>query len=163
MASRKAPSYLAENEAEDFIALGQERQGQKLVCWQGAPYHAGFFVNLATMDVTIYHNPHCSNSRNTLAAIREAGLEPRIVAYLETPPARAELVRMLAAAGLRPREAMRTKESLYTDLGLDAADVGDEALVDAMLAHPVLMNRPFVVTPKGARLCRPPETVHEIL
>jgi arsenate reductase len=114
------------------------------------------------MDITIYHNPHCSNSRNTLAAIREAGLEPRIVAYLEAPPAREELVRMLAAAGLRPREAMRTKESLYTELGLDAA-VSDETLVDAMLAHPVLMNRPFVVTPKGVRLCRPPETVREIL
>jgi len=115
------------------------------------------------MDITIYHNPHCSNSRNTLAAIRAAGLEPRIVAYLEAPPAREELVRMLAAAGLRPREAMRTKESLYTELGLDADGVSDEALVDAMLAHPVLMNRPFVVTPKGVRLCRPPETVHEIL
>lgn len=115
------------------------------------------------MDITIYHNPNCSNSRATLAAIREAGLEPRVVAYLEAPPARAELVRMLAAAGLRPREAMRTKESLYTELGLDAAAVSDEALVDAMLAHPVLMNRPFVVTPKGVRLCRPPETVREIL
>ena len=115
------------------------------------------------MDVTIYHNPHCSNSRNTLAAIRAAGLEPRVVAYLEAPPAREELVRMLAAAGLRPREAMRTKESLYTELGLDAADASDEALIDAMLAHPVLMNRPFVVTPKGVRLCRPPETVYEIL
>jgi arsenate reductase len=115
------------------------------------------------MDITIYHNPHCSNSRNTLAAIREAGLEPRVVAYLEAPPAREELVRMLAAAGLRPREAMRTKESLYTELGLDAAAVSDETLVDAMLAHPVLMNRPFVVTPKGVRLCRPPETVHAIL
>ena len=115
------------------------------------------------MDITIYHNPHCSNSRATLAAIREAGLEPRVVAYLEAPPAREELVRMLAAAGLRPRAAMRTKESLYTELGLDAAAVSDEALVDAMLAHPVLMNRPFVVTPKGVRLCRPPETVHEIL
>jgi arsenate reductase len=115
------------------------------------------------MDITIYHNPHCSNSRNTLAAIRAAGLEPRVVDYLEAPPARDELVRMLAAAGLRPREAMRTKESLYTELGLDAAEVSDETLVDAMLAHPVLMNRPFVVTPKGVRLCRPPETVREIL
>jgi arsenate reductase len=136
---------------------------QKLVCWWSAPYHGGFFVELATMDVTIYHNPHCSNSRNTLAAIREAGLEPRVVAYLDTPPSREELLRMLAAAGLRPREAMRTKESLYTELGLDGAEVSDDALVDAMLAHPVLMNRPFVATPKGVRLCRPPETVREIL
>jgi len=115
------------------------------------------------MDITIYHNPLCSNSRNTLAAIRAAGLEPRVVAYLETPPSRAELVRMLDAAGLCPREAMRTKESLYTELGLGADEVGDDALIDAMLAHPVLMNRPFVVTPKGVRLCRPPETVREIL
>ena len=136
---------------------------QKLVCWQDAPYHGGFFVKLAIMDVTIYHNPHCSNSRNTLAALRDAGLEPRVIAYLDTPPSREELLRMLAAAGLRPREAMRTKESLYGELGLDGADVSDDALVDAMLAHPVLMNRPFVVTPKGVRLCRPPETVREIL
>jgi arsenate reductase len=115
------------------------------------------------MDITIYHNPHCSNSRNTLAAIRDAGLEPRIIDYLATPPARAELVRMLSAAGLRARDAIRTKESLYTELGLGAEGVDDDALIDAMLAHPVLMNRPFVVTPKGVRLCRPPETVREIL
>ncbi|MDB5793458.1 MAG: arsC [Massilia sp.] len=115
------------------------------------------------MDITIYHNPLCSNSRGTLAAIRDAGIEPRIVEYLATPPSREELVRMLAAAGLRPRAAMRTRESLYTELGLDAQDVSDDALIDAMLAHPVLMNRPLVVTPKGVRLCRPPETVREIL
>ena len=115
------------------------------------------------MDITIYHNPRCSNSRATLAAIREAGAEPHIVDYLATPPAREELVRMLAAAGLRARDAIRTKESLYTELGLDAEGVTDDALIDAMLAHPVLMNRPFVVTPKGVRLCRPPETVREIL
>ena len=115
------------------------------------------------MDITIYHNPRCSNSRTTLAAIRAAGIEPRIVDYLATPPAREDLVRMLAAAGLRARDAIRTKESLYMELGLDADGVTDDALIDAMLAHPVLMNRPFVVTPKGVRLCRPPETVREIL
>ena len=115
------------------------------------------------MDITIYHNPRCSNSRATLAAIRDTGVEPHIVDYLATPPAREELVRMLAAAGLRARDAIRTKESLYTELGLDAEDVTDDALIDAMLAHPVLMNRPFVVTPKGVRLCRPPETVRDIL
>lgn len=115
------------------------------------------------MDITIYHNPRCSNSRNTLALLQDAGHAPRIVDYLTTPPAREELVRMLAAAGLRPREAMRTKESLYGELGLDGPEVSDAALIDAMLAHPVLMNRPFVVTPKGVRLCRPPETVHAIL
>jgi len=115
------------------------------------------------MDITIYHNPRCSNSRNTLAAIREAGHEPRIVDYLATPPSREELVRMLAASGLRARDAVRSKESLYTELGLGAEGVSEDALIDAMLAHPVLLNRPFVVTPKGVRLCRPPETVHEII
>jgi arsenate reductase len=149
--------------ATDFIALGQERQAKKLACCKAGPYHGVLFVILIIMDITIYHNPHCSNSRNTLAAIRDAGLEPRIVDYLATPPARAELVRMLAAAGLRARDAIRTKESLYTELGLGAEGVDDDALIDAMLAHPVLMNRPFVVTPKGVRLCRPPETVQEIL
>jgi arsenate reductase (glutaredoxin) len=121
------------------------------------------FVSLVIMNITIYHNPRCSNSRTTLAAIREAGFEPQVIDYLATPPARAELVRMLAAAGLRARDAIRTKESLYTELGLGAGDIGEDVLIDAMLAHPVLLNRPFVVTPKGVRLCRPPETVHEIL
>ena len=115
------------------------------------------------MDITIYHNPRCSNSRNTLAAIREAGHEPRIVDYLATPPSREELMSMLAAGGLRARDAIRSKESLYAELGLDAEGVSDEVLIDAMLAHPMLLNRPFVVTPKGVRLCRPPETVHDIL
>ena len=115
------------------------------------------------MDITIYHNPRCSNSRATLEAIRAAGFEPQVVDYLATPPSRGELVRMLAAAGLRVHDAIRTKESVYAELGLDREGVGEEALIDAMLAHPVLLNRPFVVTPKGVRLCRPPETVHEIL
>lgn len=115
------------------------------------------------MDTTIYHNPRCGTSRNTLAAIREAGIEPRIVDYLSNPPTRAQLQSMLAAAGLTPRDAIRRKESLYTELGLDAPDVTDDALLDAMLAHPVLLNRPFVVTPKGVRLCRPFELVREIL
>lgn len=124
---------------------------------------AGSFAGMIIMDITIYHNPRCSNSRNTLAAIREAGHEPRIVDYLATPPSREELVRMLAASGLHARDAIRTKESLYAELGLGAEGVDEDALIDAMLAHPVLLNRPFVVTPKGVRLCRPPETVHEIL
>jgi arsenate reductase len=115
------------------------------------------------MDITIYHNPQCSTSRNTLAAIRDAGHEPRVVEYLATPPAREELLRLLAASGLSPREAIRNKESLYAELGLDAPGVSDAELVDAMLAHPVLLNRPFVVTPKGARLCRPLEKLGEIL
>ena len=124
---------------------------------------AVLLVRVIIMDITIYHNPHCSNSRAALATIRAAGFEPRIVDYLATPPSREELVRMLAAAGLGPRDAIRSKESLYAELGLGAPEVSDAALVDAMLAHPVLMNRPFVVTPKGVRLCRPPETVREIM
>jgi len=115
------------------------------------------------MDITIYHNPRCGTSRNTLAAIRDAGIEPRVIDYLSNPPTREELQAMLAAAGLTPREAIRSKESLYGELGLDAPEVTDEALLDAMLAHPVLINRPFVVTPKGVRLCRPFELVREIL
>ena len=113
------------------------------------------------MDITIFHNPRCGTSRNTLALIQEAGHTPRVVEYLATPPARAELQQMIAQAGLSVREAVRAKEPLYTELGL--AETGDDALLDAMLAHPILINRPFVVTPKGVRLCRPAELVHEIL
>lgn len=115
------------------------------------------------MDITIYHNPRCSTSRKALEAIRAAGHAPRIVEYLATPPSRDELLALLAASGLSPREAIRSKESLYAGLALDGPDVSDAELVDAMLAHPVLLNRPFVVTPRGARLCRPPERLQEIL
>lgn len=115
------------------------------------------------MDITIYHNPRCGTSRNTLAAIREAGHEPQVVEYLSTPPSRAQLAAMIAAAGMAPREAIRSKEALFGELGLDRPGVGDEALLDAMAAHPILINRPFVVTPKGVRLCRPFELVREIL
>lgn len=115
------------------------------------------------MEITIYHNPRCSNSRNTLAAIRDAGHEPRIVDYLAQPPARDELQAMIREAGLSVREAIRSKEAVYAELGLGAPGVDDAALLDAMLAHPILINRPFVRTPKGVRLCRPPELVHEIL
>lgn len=115
------------------------------------------------MDITIYHNPSCGTSRNTLAAIREAGHEPRIVDYLAAPPSREALRDMIDAAGLTVREAIRSKEVAFTELGLDAPGVGDDALLDAMLAHPILINRPFVVTPKGVRLCRPVERVGEIL
>ncbi|GAB3378524.1 arsenate reductase (glutaredoxin) [Massilia agri] len=115
------------------------------------------------MDITIYHNPRCGTSRNTLAAIREAGHEPQVVDYLATPPSREALRAMIVAAGLTVREAIRSKEAVYAELGLDAPGLGDEALLDAMVAHPVLINRPFVVTPKGVRLCRPVERVNEIL
>lgn len=115
------------------------------------------------MDVTIFHNPRCGTSRNTLAAIREAGIEPRVVDYLTDTPSREALRDMIARAGLDVRGALRAKEGLAAELGLNHPAVGDDALLDAMLAHPILINRPFVVTPKGVRLCRPAELVQEIL
>jgi len=116
-----------------------------------------------TMNITIYHNPRCGTSRNTLAAIRDAGHEPQVIAYLAQPPTRETLARMIADAGLQPGDAVRRKEALYAELGLDRPEVDDAALLDAMIAHPILIERPFVVTPKGVRLCRPFERVHEIL
>ncbi|MBC7684743.1 MAG: arsenate reductase (glutaredoxin) [Bdellovibrionales bacterium] len=115
------------------------------------------------MDITIYHNPNCGTSRNTLALIRNAGIEPRVIDYLASPPDRATLAAMIGVAGLTVRQAMRSKEAIFTDLGLVDPALGDEALLDAMLEHPILINRPFVVTPQGARLCRPSELVLEIL
>jgi arsenate reductase len=115
------------------------------------------------MEITIYHNSRCGTSRNTLALVRESGIEPRIVDYLANPPAREELKRLVEAAGLTVREAIRAKEAVYAELGLGDPTLGDDALLDAMVAHPVLINRPFVVTPKGVRLCRPFELVREIL
>ena len=115
------------------------------------------------MDITIYHNARCGTSRNTLALIRNTGVEPRVVDYLATPPDRATLAAMIAKAGLTVREAMRSKEAVFTELGLGDASLSDDALLDAMLANPVLINRPFVVTPEGVRLCRPSELVLDIL
>jgi arsenate reductase (glutaredoxin) len=115
------------------------------------------------MDITIFHNARCGTSRTTLDTIRAAGVEPRVVDYLAQPPARDELAAMIAQAGLSVRDAVRSKEALFTALGLDAPDTTDDALLDAMVAHPILINRPFVVTPKGVRLCRPSELVREIL
>ena len=113
--------------------------------------------------ITIYHNPRCGTSRSVLQMIRDAGVTPTIVEYLQNPPSRPVLLGLIAQAGLTPREAIRTKESLYSELGLDAADVTDERLVDEMLRHPVLINRPFVVAPAGTRLCRPAERVAALL
>lgn len=115
------------------------------------------------MDITIYHNPNCGTSRTTLAAIHAAGHEPQVVEYLNNPLGREQLQQMIAAAGLSVREAIRSKEAKFAELGLDAPDTSDAALLDAMAAYPILLNRPFVVTPKGARLCRPSELVHELL
>lgn len=115
------------------------------------------------MDITIFHNARCGNSRGALALIEAAGHAPRVVDYLAEPPDHAALADMIARAGLTVRAAMRSKEAVFTELRLDDPSIGDDALLDAMVAHPVLINRPFVVTPKGVRLCRPPERVAEIL
>lgn len=114
-------------------------------------------------DITIYHNPSCGTSRNTLAAIRATGAEPRIVEYLKDPPSRDALKEMISRAGLTVRQALREKEKLVAELGLDNPATSDDQLLDAMTAHPILINRPFVVTPQGVRLCRPMEKVWEIL
>lgn len=115
------------------------------------------------MTVTIYHNPACGTSRNVLAMIRNAGIEPTIIQYVKTPPARQELKDLIRRAGLTVREAIREKGTPYTELGLDDPDLTDEQLLDAMETHPILMNRPFVVTEKGVRLSRPSEVVLDIL
>ena len=115
------------------------------------------------MTITIYHNPECGTSRNTLAMIRQSGVEPEIIEYLKTPPSRETLVDLIARSGLTVRDAMRKKEAPYTNLGLDDPATTDAQLLDAMLAHPILINRPFVVTEKGVRQCRPSEKVLDIL
>ena len=114
-------------------------------------------------DITIYHNPKCGTSRNVLALIRNAGIEPQVIEYLKTPPSRDELKRLIAATGAPARELVRAKEALYTELNLADATLGDDALIDAMVAHPILINRPLVVTPLGTRLCRPSEAVLDLL
>ena len=134
-------------------------------------YHAAEFPlaqrqhskQASLMTITIYHNPRCGTSRTTLAAIRAAGHEPQVVDYLAAPLSREQLRTLIAGAGLAVRAAIRSKEAVFTELGLDTPATGDDALLDAMATHPVLLNRPFVVTPKGVRLCRPCELVHEIL
>lgn len=118
---------------------------------------------MTTTSVTIFHNPRCGTSRNTLAMIRNSGIEPLVIEYLKTPPDRATLEAMIAATGQPVIAAVRTKEAVFTELGLDAPGVTDTQLIDAMLAHPILINRPIVVTPLGTRLCRPSEQVLDIL
>lgn len=113
--------------------------------------------------VTIYHNPACGTSRNTLAMIRQSGVEPDIILYLETPPTREKLEAFIAEMGITPRELLRRKGTPFDDLGLDDPTLDDAALIDAMMAHPILINRPIVATPIGTRLCRPSEVVLDIL
>ncbi|MCA1297425.1 arsenate reductase (glutaredoxin) [Stappia indica] len=115
------------------------------------------------MHVTIYHNPDCGTSRNTLAMLRAAGETPEVIEYLKTPPSRERLVALLAAMGLSPRQLLRQKGTPYDALGLADLSLSDDQLIDAMMAHPLLINRPIVETPRGTRLCRPSETVVELL
>lgn len=115
------------------------------------------------MSVTIYHNPACGTSRNTLAMLRQSGTEPEIIEYLKTPPDRARLIRLIADAGLSVRAALRIKDTPYAELGLADPALTDDQLLDAIAAHPILLNRPFVVTPRGTRLCRPSEVVLDLL
>ena len=115
------------------------------------------------MNVTIYHNPNCGTSRNTLAMIRNAGIKPNVIEYLKNPPTRETLKDLIGKAGLTVREAIREKEKLHAELGLANPALSDDDLLDAMITHPILINRPLVVTPVGVRLCRPSELVLEIL
>jgi arsenate reductase len=114
-------------------------------------------------DIIIYHNPDCGTSRNTLAMIRNAGIEPHVIKYLKTPPSRAMLSQLIERAGLTPRQLLREKGTPYAELGLGDESLSDDALIDAMMDHPVLINRPLVVSPLGVRLCRPSEAVLDIL
>jgi len=115
------------------------------------------------MSVTIYHNPDCGTSRNTLAMIRQSGAEPTVIEYLKAPPSREKLVELIAAMGIPVRALLREKGTPYKELGLDDAKWTDDDLLDFMVRHPILINRPIVVTPKGVKLCRPSEAVLEVL
>ncbi|NVN38270.1 arsenate reductase (glutaredoxin) [Komagataeibacter swingsii] len=115
------------------------------------------------MTITIYHNPACGTSRNVLALIRNSGVAPRIIEYLKTPPSRAELIDLIARMKSPVRSVLREKGTPFHELGLDNPALADDALIDAMIAHPILMNRPIVVTPLGVALCRPSEAVLDIL
>lgn len=115
------------------------------------------------VNVVIYHNPACGTSRNTLAMIRNAGIEPHVVEYLKTPPSRALLIELIDRAGITPRDLLREKGTPYAELGLGDVSLTDDALLDAMMAHPVLINRPLVVSPLGVKLCRPSEAVLDLL
>ena len=115
------------------------------------------------MNAVIYHNPDCATSRNVLALMRDAGVIPEVIEYLHSPPSRMRLVELIAAAGLKVRDALRQKDTPYAELGLDDPELDDDALLDAMLRYPILINRPFAQTPLGVRLARPSERVLEIL
>ncbi|KAK0360859.1 hypothetical protein LTR94_025665 [Friedmanniomyces endolithicus] len=115
------------------------------------------------VDIVIYHNPECGTSRNTLGLIRNAGIEPHVVEYLKTPPARVLLIELIERAGITPRALLREKGTPYAELGLGDTSLSDDALVDAMMTHPILINRPLVVSPLGVKLCRPSDAVLDLL
>ena len=115
------------------------------------------------IDIVIYHNPECGTSRNTLAMIRNAGIEPHVIEYLKTPPSRALLESLIERANIAPRALLREKGTPYAELGLDNPDLTDAQLIDAMMEHPILINRPLVVSPHGVKLCRPSEEVLELI
>ncbi len=123
----------------------------------------GLEADAAALDVIIYHNPDCGTSRNTLGLVRNAGVEPHIIEYMRTPPTRLLLRRLVARMGVPLRSIVRDKEPIFRELGLDVPSIADEALLDAIAAHPILLNRPIVVTPKEVRLCRPSELVIDLL
>lgn len=116
-----------------------------------------------TTDIIIYHNPECGTSRNTLGLIRNAGIEPHVVEYLKTPPSRALLEQLIERAGIAPRALLREKGTPFADLGLGDESLDDDALIDAMMTHPILINRPLVVSPLGVKLCRPSEAVLDLI
>ncbi len=115
------------------------------------------------MDIIIYHNPDCGTSRNTLGLIRNSGIEPHIIEYLKCPPTRARLADLIDRMGISPRDLLREKGTPYAELGLDDPSLSDDVIINAMMAHPILINRPIVVTPAGVRLCRPSEAVLDLL
>lgn len=120
-------------------------------------------MDASTIDIVIYHNPACGTSRNTLAMIRNTGIEPHVVEYLKSPPSREMLVLLIGRLRMQVRDLLREKGTPFHELGLDDASLGDDALLDAMVAHPLLINRPIVVSPLGVALCRPSERVLELL
>jgi arsenate reductase len=115
------------------------------------------------VDIVIYHNPECGTSRNALGLIRNAGIEPHVIEYLKTPPSRALLIELIDRAGMTPRDLLREKGTPYAELGLGDTALSDDALIDAMMAHPILINRPLVISPIGVKLCRPSEAVLDLL
>ncbi len=120
-------------------------------------------ITMTPYDIIIYHNPACGTSRNALAMIRAAGIEPHVIEYLKTPPSRVLLEQLIARTGIAPRDLLREKGTPYAELGLGDPDLTDAALFDAMMAHPILINRPLVVSPLGVKLCRPSEAVLDLL